>query len=78
MKIIITAKGLKDERNIRTWTNLNEFLSDIAFWFCGGNEASKEVGFFEGITNSVIYGMTNNIEFVRNGIQFLITVSEKR
>lgn len=76
MKITITAKGNKDERKLRKWDNMNTFLEDIAFWFCGGNTQSKEVGFFEGICMSAVYGETNNIEFTRSSLIFLITVSE--
>lgn len=76
MNITITAKGAKDESNYRTWTNINEFLNDIAFWYCGGDENRKEIGFYEGMCSSVIYGLTKNIEFTRSGLIFSITVSE--
>lgn len=76
MKVTIKAKGNNDNRNFREWTNVNEFLTDIAFWFCGGNEAAREVGFFEGIIRGTIYSEAKKSEFVRNGLIFEITVEE--
>ena len=76
MMITIKAKGVNDSRNYREWTNVNDFLSDVAFWFCSGNECAREVGFFDGVIRGTIYSETKKSEFVRSGIIFEITVEE--
>lgn len=76
MRITITAKGNKDSRNYREWTNVNEFLADIAFWFCSGNEEANEVKFFEGVIYGLIWSTSCKAEFVRNGLIFTITAEE--
>ena len=76
MTITIKAKGNTDNRNYREWTNVNEFLSDIAFWWCGGNEEAGEVKFLDGVIRGIICSNSNEVEFVRNGLIFNITVEE--
>ena len=76
MKVTIKAKGNKDNRNCREWTDVNSFLNDIAFWFCSGNEVANEVKFFEGVIYGLIWSTSCKAEFVRSGLIFTITAEE--
>lgn len=76
MNITIKARGNTDRRNYREWTNVNEFLTDIAFWWCSGNEEAREVGYFDGIIRATIYSESKHSEFVRGGLIFEISVEE--